>query len=199
MEEPTARAGSDPLGWLTPAVRIALLACAAVHLYGANAYFENAAALDAYARSWRASHLHLTPHSTTILIERVTFGIAAALLLWFFCRAYSNLRVLATPEQRGRAVWSAARWAIPVSCLWLLSLLPQALGRGLLDNATTFGQLRAANALECGGEALTGVAALLAVVVVTCIGMSQSVQAGLIADRERAFWTAPERVLPQTR
>ena len=47
-------------------------------------------------------------------------------------------------------------------------------GRDLVQDPSSWGDLRLGNALDCGGEAATAVAALAAIVAVTRISLSQS-------------------------
>lgn len=149
------------------ATRIALIICAAVHLYGASFYFSNAESYEAY----RAFTSQIAPSvkldSTQITLELATLALGVVLLVWFFSVAYANTRALGEEPRLSELVgWSG----LP----WLFVLWPQMFGRDLVQDPSSWGDLRLGNALDCGGEAATAVAALAAIVAVTRISLSQS-------------------------
>jgi hypothetical protein len=163
-----------------------------VHLFGASFYFGNArnqdAAQDAAHRAGADGIPHVTPGSSTISLELVMLIVSALALVWFVSRAKANLRALGVEPRLSALIdW----WWAP----WLLAVWPQVMARDLLGQATTWSDLRLANALECGGEATTGVAALLTIVAVTRLSRRES---RLLGARARpAFLATPERVAPQ--
>jgi hypothetical protein len=67
------------------ATRIALIICAAVHLYGASFYFSDGESYEAYQ----------------------------ALLVWFFSVAYANIRALGEEPRLSELVgWSGLPWLL---------------------------------------------------------------------------------------
>ena len=187
VEAPSAPAGFRPLDRIVPAVRLALLACAGIHLYGASAYFQNASDLDGMEATNRELGYYgvpgATPDATVIAYENVAIVVGALLMLLFFHRAYANAR-LGSPHV---PAVSHLTWIY-----LLLSYAPKQAGRSMLADPASFADLRLANALECGGEAVAAIAAILAIVVVTMIGIRQTASAGPRLSRaDRSSRRAP--------
>jgi len=199
--------------------QITLYTCAGAHLVGAAALPGNLEQLG-YAEDYQRATgeqvlINASPQGAGLGFELLTWFAASIVFLFFFHRAYSNLRRLAPAEQRWSSGWAIGWWFIPFFSLvrpkqmandiwrgcgrpqipaifnwwwafWILANIASGFAwGGMEEGQLTVAQSRMAGYAMAAGELTVAVAAVIAAVAVKRLADAQRARADHVTAARR--------------